>query len=104
MSERKINLEEILDGVKLENGATFSSYISKDGDIYRIVKIAMKKACCRILELAVENATINLIEYSKYGGKIITEKDLGQEITTEKPQIYLSCNKQSILDTIKQIE
>ena len=56
MSERKVNLEEILDGVKLENGATFSSYISKDGDIYRIVKIAMKEACRQVLELATENA------------------------------------------------
>lgn len=101
MSERKINLEEILDGVKLENGATFSSYISKNGDIYRIVKIAMKEACRQTLELAAENAELEERDYRKNPTKI---SNYGEEVCSEYEGIYYGVDKQSILSTINQVE
>lgn len=51
-----------------------------------------------VLTRASEKATISSVEYSKFGGKIIKTEDLGQEIPTENPQVYLSVNVDSILN------
>ena len=82
MTERKINLEQILIS-KLEENST------EEFDLQIISKLhfiacyyAMEEACKQVLELAAENATYNY-----------TENGRG---------IYV--DKQSILDTINQIE
>jgi len=77
MSERKINLEEILVNM-FKQGEAF--YNEKD------IKLAMKEACRQTLELAAENtyATVVRDDFDGTYDAII--------------------NKQSILDTINQIE
>ena len=42
--------------------------------------------------------TINLVEYAKYGGKIIKTENLGEEIPTEDPQKYYQVNKDMLID------
>ena len=96
----KINIKEIL---------RKQCYITKDdqGDIHDSldnVSMAVKNICKKVLELAAENATIKVVEYAKHGGKIISESDLGQEISVDGYQQYYQCNKQSILDVINLIE
>lgn len=67
-------------------------------------KQAMKEFAEKLLELAVENATINSIEYSKFRGEIIKIINLGQEVPTENTQIYYQTDKDSITSVINQIE
>lgn len=82
MSERKINLEEILWKSFYNNGIPKPTH-SLAEITQKAVKEAMKEACRQILELVAENAevTINSIE-----------------------DLKLIVDKQSILDTINQIE
>lgn len=87
MSERKINLEQILIS-KLEENST------EDFDLKIISKLhfiacyyAMEEACKQVLELAAENAR----------GKILPVTETGV-------LNYSEVDKQSILDTIKQVE
>lgn len=47
---------------------------------------------------ANSKVTIDLVEYSKFGGKIINTLDVGQEVPTENSQQYLQVNKDSILN------
>ena len=96
----KINIKEIL---------RKQCYITKDDqedihDSLDNVSMAVKNICKKVLELAAENATIKVVEYAKHGGKIISESDLGQEISVDGYQQYYQCNKQSILDVINLIE
>lgn len=86
MSERKINLEEIL-----------NSCVYIDDEIKPMVKNAMKEACRQILELAAENADLNYCEYE-------WEVPEGTINTGDSQYGYHYINKQSILNTIKQIE
>ena len=75
----KINLEEI-----------FDSYSETDCDYCytkESILFSMKMACQKLLELAAENAKMKLL--------IDEENDIIEEATIDK---------QSILDTIKQVE
>ena len=97
MSERKINLEEILIS-KLEENST------EDFDLQIISKLhfiacyyAMEEACKQVLELAAENAELKL--------KIkleCTESQLENGFCFGDNAIII--NKQSILNTINQVE
>lgn len=78
MSERKINLEEIL-----------NDCVYIDDEIKPMVKNAMKEACRQIIELAAENAKI-------INGFKSVKDYYGPEVKI--------IDKQSILDTIEQIE
>ena len=81
MSEKKINLEEIL------NKELNILSISVE-QIEKSALKAMKEACKQVLELAAENA--NLIEYNT-NKTAFTAHNMG-------------VNKQSIIDTINQVE
>lgn len=83
MSERKINLEEILRNKIGYMGIApnLTKLISERATGYDVL-CAMKEACKQLLELAAENATYDF-----------TENGRG---------IYV--DKQSILDTINQVE
>lgn len=74
MSERKINLEEIL-----------NNCVHIDDEIKPMVKNAMREACRQVLELAAENAEVKILyihqDCMDYG-----------------------IDEQSILNTINQIE
>lgn len=97
MSERKINLEQILIS-KLEENST------EDFDLKIISKLhfiacyyAMEEACKQVLELAAENAECKLknkIECDSY--------QLENGFVIGNNAIVI--NKQSILNTINQIE
>jgi hypothetical protein len=76
--EKKINLEDAL------KKAYLHELVSEER--FYIIKNSMLDFCKQLLELAAENATA-----SEYWGNDITE-----------PQLVV--NKQSILDTIKQVE
>lgn len=80
MSERKVNLEEILN-----NTIDLSSYTLQ---FRNSIKKAMKEACRQTLELAAENA------------KICTDTMCSPYYEDWVKYI----DKQSILDTIKQVE
>lgn len=88
MSERKINLEEILDkvidnkykNVPNEHKTDFQRKL-KNGETYLSAIEAMKEACKHVLELASENARTKKIMLRTY-----------------------IVDKQSITDTINQIE
>lgn len=83
MSDKKINLEEILMSIALNAASEEGKHSSFSTDELYIIFLAMKEACRQTLELAAKNAdvTINSIE-----------------------DLKLIVNEQSILDTIKQIE
>ena len=83
----KINLKEILNHVYDEE---FRSNYKTEYSEQCILK-AMKEACNQVLKLAAENAD--------YG---VCQNDDGQEPWIHESNIFV--DKQSILDTINQIE
>ena len=89
MSERKINLEEL-----------FNAYIETDCDhcyTKESIQLSMRMACQKVLELAAENAELKL--------KIkleCTESQLENGFCFGDNAIIV--NKQSILNTINQVE
>lgn len=96
MLERKINLEEILIS-KLEENST------EDFDLQIISKLhfiacyyAMKEACKQVLELAAENTEVE--EFYRGESYRIDDRFYDNDDS------YIVANKQSILDTIKQVE
>lgn len=105
--ERKINLEEILfkhlsKAKEIHpNENWYSDEEIKNSPEFSIFKDAMKEACRQALELAAENAEIEERDYRKNPTKI---SNYGEEVCSEYEGIYYGVDKQSILDTIKQIE
>ena len=102
MSERKINLEEIFNN----NFDCYTNFEDKGNynDEPAISKDKFKELCLefgkQLLELAAENTCLTEECYGKkYKEYIITVFNEYNEI---EKQIYV--NKQSILDTIKQVE
>ena len=88
MSERKINLEEILLQNHFHILDTLKNVYSPDThnkNMYERLMNGINDICKQLLELAAENATADLFE---------TDDSLGEIIV----------NKQSILNTIKQVE
>lgn len=108
MSERKINLEEILqkhirfmledNGKTIEQSKYLSDKIIKDED-FVYIKNAMKEACKKILELVTENSSVILYIDN------VKESSMKEHCIHRNNMEYIYTNdKQSILDTIKQIE
>ena len=60
--KQEINLEAILESVQLEDGAMIRSYLSRESNIYKIIREAMKEACYQCLDLAVKNAKCTMFE------------------------------------------
>jgi transcription termination factor NusB len=84
MEKKTINLEDILHNTKFEELSNIEKDLIRCGVIsYNVKEIvnAMREACRQTLELAAENAE-----------------------TYEDPYEDVWVNKQSILETIKQIE
>lgn len=97
MSERKINLEEIL--IK-EIRRVYGEFKPVEDFCERdktIAKRAMKEACRQIVELVAENADLNYCENE-------WEVPEGTINTGDSQYGYHYIDKQSILNTIKQIE
>ena len=88
MSERKINLEEILSHYVNTSYGYISDFSGESFCPIEAIECAMREFGKQLLELAAENAECE-------EGAII---DLGFE------KCSASVNKQSILDTIKQVE
>lgn len=79
MSERKVNLEEILDSQKM---AISKKYLQGAvnmrkpvGNDYQKIIEAMKEACRQVLELASENATAYDSVPRAYYGCCLVDKD-----------------------------
>lgn len=85
MPERKINLTEILEDFGICDNSTHPNKQIREKHL--VIIAAMKEACKQTLELAAENA------YTKWNGDYI-----------EIPIDTVVIDKQSILDTINQIE
>jgi hypothetical protein len=49
------------------------------------------------LKAANEKVILNSVEYAKYRGTIIKTENLGQEVSTENPQVYIQADSNSIL-------
>lgn len=93
MSERKINLAQILNNIYDEK---YRSNYKTDYSEQCILE-AMKEAIKQTLELAAENADLNYCEYE-------WEVPEGTINTGDSQYGYHYIDKQSILNTIKQIE
>ena len=93
MTERKINLDEILLN-ELEKSKY--GFPEMDSDVYDNIKTAMKEACRQLLELAAENTEL-YCEDKLSNIKYITNFEINNGL-------IITVNKQSILDTIKQVK
>ena len=65
-----------------------------------VIKL-LKQVRQATLEECAKKTTINLIEYAKFGGKIINIENFGEEVPTEDSQKYYQVNKDFILDLDK---
>lgn len=93
MSERKVNLKKIISKHYNLNKDEDGNSIFYEWEVIR----AIKEACRQILELAAENAEVRVTENALIEeGSCYTTYDDGV--------ISATSDKQSILDTIKQIE
>ena len=96
---KEINLEEIarkhgiIDGLSIYST---SDAITKSFNEYSMDLVE------KVLELAAENANIESREYEVDGN--YNSINLGQEIMIQEPNYYIGIDKQSILDTIKQVK
>ena len=98
MSERKINLEDLFINHCNNN---MLHWINEAEYRKSFLLDAMKDAIKQALELAAENAEIEERDYRHSPTKI---SNYGQEVCSEWEGIYYGVDKQSILDTINQIE
>ena len=97
MSSDKINLEEILQDCWITTLDNSKEVHAPTED----VKLAMIEFGKQLLELAAENAEIEERDYRKNPTKI---SNYGEEVCSEYEGIYYGVDKQSILNTIKQVE
>ena len=96
MSERKINLEEILMSGSI--GTLFRGTCNEK--TYQFILGRMKEACRQTLELAAENAEISWVE-----NDIEMESDTDFSFRDNDGNwCKVNINEQSILDTINQVE
>ena len=96
---KEINLEEIAIKHGIIGGLSIYSttdVISKKFNDYSMDLVE------KVLELAAENANIESREYEVDGN--YNSINLGQEIMIQEPNYYIGIDKQSILDTIKQVK
>ena len=103
---KKINLEEIL-SKEFEGLHLLSTTNSREVTL-KAIKDAMKEACKQVLELASENAKTTEISIENWE-EIDYESDFNYiPLMNEWEEIEglnkIIINKQSILDTIKQVE
>lgn len=100
MSERKVNLEDIIN----TEASKFKESLDQAG-IHLFIINCCKEVATQVLELAAENAKL---VNKWYSGTTIEERLKGYEIWdddgSEKPSFITLVDKQSILDTINLIE
>ena len=96
MNERKINLEEILSHYVDTSDGYISDFSGESFCPIEAVECAMREFGKQLLKLAAENAKVE--EF--YRGESYRIKD----IFYNNDDSYIVANKQSILDTIKQVE
>lgn len=103
MLERKINLEEILiqENRKAFNEEGYSNYFTAIQ--HSIIQKAMKEACKQVLEAAAENADM-IGETQHNNGAPDKYENFVYVIDSNGPDYGYTVNKQSILNTINQIE
>lgn len=95
MSERKINLEEIiLDVYGCKNMDELRDYMGEYGSV-AMIKDCMKEAIKKALELAAENV---VLEWNCY----YVASQMDEKKFDNKRDVWI--DKQSILNTINQIE
>lgn len=92
--KKEINLEEILES---ELTGHMYAIVDDTESMKEFIFDAMLSACKQTLELAAENACINVDSQNK-GTLFITI------IAGESCETYIEINKQSILETINQIK
>ena len=103
MSERKINLEEILLQNHFHILDTLKNVYSPDThnkNMYERLINGINDICKQLLELAAENADMN----EDFGGGEIYNITEYKVYNDNDRSRSISVNKQSILDTIKQVE
>ena len=94
---KEINLEEILQDCWITTLDNSKEVHAPTED----VKLAMIEFGKQLLELAAENAEIEERDYRKNPTKI---SNYGEEVCSEYEGIYYGVDKQSILNTIKQVK
>ena len=90
--EKIVDIEKIISDYKLIEKS------DDKGELFHLIKYAMKEACKQAIELAAENAT--LLE----DGIDIGEEYLMEKYNTFYRDVLFNVNKQSILKTINQIQ
>jgi hypothetical protein len=103
MSEQKINLEEILSHYVDTSDGYISDFSGESFCPIEAIECAMREFAEQLLELAAENA--NMIGETQHDNRAPDVfEDFVYVSDSNGPDYGYTVNKQSILDTIKQVE
>ena len=92
--EKEINIDEILE----------RSYITLENNIRDgLIKQAIKEILTETLQMAADEAEIEIRHYSKFGGKY-TSENIGQEVNIDDMNNYIGIDKESITSLINKIK
>ena len=94
MPEKTINLEKLIFDYKLIEKS------DDKGELFHLIRYAMKEACRQTLELAAENAKINWIENEV---KMESDSDFAFR-DSDGNWCKISLDEQSILNIINEVE
>jgi hypothetical protein len=73
------------------------SSVTYNKRLYEQVREIVEYHVTEALKAANEKVILNSVEYAKYRGIIIKTENLGQEVSTENPQVYIQADSNSIL-------
>lgn len=92
MEQKIVDIQKIISDYKIIEKS------NDKGELFHLIRYAMKEACQQAIKLAAENAT--LLE----DGIDIGEEYLMEKYNTFYRDVLFNVNKQSILKTINQIQ
>lgn len=74
----------------------------KPKEAYVFTKEELKKLLEDYTDKIIKNVGLKSVEYSKYQGKIINVMNLGEEVPTENPQVYIQVDKDLITSQLNE--
>ena len=92
MEQKIVDIQKIISDYKIIEKS------NDKGELFHLIRYAMKEACSQAIKLAAENATL-LEDGIDIGEEYLMEKD-----NTFYRDVLFNVNKQSILKTINQIQ
>ncbi len=74
----------------------------KEEKAYVFTPEELKKLLEDYTDKIIKNVGLKSVEYSKYQGKIINVMNLGEEVPTENPQVYIQVDKDLITSQLNE--